>query len=149
MSRNISFKFAAILLVGITILIGCTPNSDDYRKHDDPVPVVPDVPEDPVSYAERILGTTIDPNQDWVLTSACSVTVTADANLDNISTVAVLEGNPYAGDSYVMVSKAATHDERFPSLSWHLRARSTSMPPASAAMESTWHAPSSPARKRW
>lgn len=34
MSRNISFKFAAILLVGITILIGCTPNSDDYRKHD-------------------------------------------------------------------------------------------------------------------
>ena len=97
------WMLTAILFWGTTLLTGCSHNQDDYRKK--PYEVTD---AERVNYAEQILGTTIDPEQDWVLSSENSVTITSDAKLDGISMVAVLDGNPYAGISQIMASKAAT-----------------------------------------
>ncbi len=64
--------------------------------------------EERVRYAETVLETSIDPNQDWELTSEYSVTISADAHLRTISKVVVLDGNPFAGTSCVMASAAAS-----------------------------------------
>ena len=96
--------FPAILLVGLTVLSSCKHDMDDYVKK--PYNVTD---EERVRYAEEKLGVTIDPNQDWILTSEYSVTITANANLSNISKVAVLDGNPYAGASCVLATATATN----------------------------------------
>ena len=98
---------SCILLIGGTVLAGCTPNADDYRKK--PYDVTD---EERVKYAEGMLKTTIDPEQDWELTSEYSVTITADAHLSAISKVVVLDGNPFAGTSCVMASAAAMNDAK-------------------------------------
>ena len=90
------WMLTAILFAGITLLTSCSHNEDDYRKPYD----VTD--EDRVKYAEEKLGVTFDPEQDWILTNECSVTVNADAGLEDISMVAVLDGNPYAGVSQIL-----------------------------------------------
>lgn len=86
--------------------------------------------EDRVKYAEEKLGATIDPNQDWVLTDECNVTINADASLEGISMVAVLDGTPYAGitKSWPLHLRAVT--QRPVSHSVHRKAQSISMPPA-------------------
>ena len=78
---------------------------DNYKPYD-----VTD--EDRVKYAEEKLGVTIDPNQDWVLTDECNVTINADASLEGISMVAVLDGNPYAGITQVMASSPSSRDAK-------------------------------------
>ena len=100
------WMLTAILFAGITLLTSCSHNEDDYRKPYD----VTD--EDRVKYAEEKLGVTFDPEQDWILTNECSVTVNADAGLEDISMVAVLDGNPYAGVSQILASQAATRDAK-------------------------------------
>lgn len=100
------WMLTAILFAGITWLTSCSHNEDDYRKPYD----VTD--EDRVKYAEEKLGVTFDPEQDWILTNECSVTVNADAGLEDISMVAVLDGNPYAGVSQILASQAATRDAK-------------------------------------
>ncbi len=84
----------------------CKHDVSDYQ----PKPFPSD--EERVQYAEKILETSIDPNQDWVLTSEYSVSITANANLDGISKVAVIDGNPYAGASSVMAVTAAVKDDK-------------------------------------
>ncbi len=87
------------------LLTGCSHDMDNYKPYD-----VTD--EDRVKYAEEKLGVTIDPNQDWVLTDECNVTINADASLEGISMVAVLDGNPYAGITQVMASSPSSRDAK-------------------------------------
>ena len=108
MRRSVSrWMLTYILIVGTMVLTGCSPNADDYKKK--PYNVTD---EERVKYAEGLLGTTIDPEQDWVLTSEYSVSITADAHLGTISKVIVLDSNPYAGVSSVMASAAATNNAK-------------------------------------
>ena len=108
MKQSVSlWMLTIILFTGATVLTSCSHDMDDYRKK--PYDVTD---EERVKYAEQKLGTTIDPEQDWVLTSEYSVTITADAKLEGISMVAVLDGNPYAGISQIMASQAATRDTK-------------------------------------
>lgn len=101
------WMFTATLLVCSTqVLTSCKHDTDGYT----PKPAPSD--KERVEYAEKVLGVTIDPNQDWVLTSEYSVSITADADLNDISKVAVIDGNPYAGASCVMASAAATKDAK-------------------------------------
>ena len=96
------WTLAATLFAGAITLTSCSNNEDDYKKPYD----VTD--EDRVKYAEGVLGTTIDPEQDWVLTSECSVTIAANARLEGTSMVAILQGNPYGGKSFIIAVKPAT-----------------------------------------
>ena len=56
--------------------------------------------QDRLSHAEKTLGITIDRQQDWTLTNDYSVRITADADMDDISRVAVLDADPYAGENH-------------------------------------------------
>ena len=98
--------FAGIVFAcGTVALTSCKHDMDDYLK---PYPVTD---EERVEYAQKVLGVTLDPEQDWVLTSEYSVTLMANARLNNISKVAVLDGNPYAGSSAILAYASASTDE--------------------------------------
>lgn len=64
---------------------------------------------DRVSHAEKTLGVTLDKQHDWALTGEYSVKITADADLDNISSVAVLDANPFMGESFCLSATPLTN----------------------------------------
>lgn len=91
-----------MLLIGAMALSSCKQDLyENQPKPEEPTPGAPAVVTDAerVAYAEKVLGVTIDKEQDWSLTNEYSITIKADADLDNISAVAVLDANPYAGES--------------------------------------------------
>ena len=96
---------ASIVASGISLFTSCKRDEDVYSKKSYPV-----TDEERVRYAEKTMGIIIDPQQDWTLTNRYSVKVTADANLKDISQVAILNGNPYAGATILMAAKAVTND---------------------------------------
>ena len=55
--------------------------------------------------AENIFGL-IDPNQDWRTTTSGTVTVTANANLDNITKVQILTESPFFNDQAKILAEA-------------------------------------------
>jgi len=95
---------AIIFSYGSVALTSCKHDTDNYLK---PYPVTD---QERVEYAQKILGVTIDPEQDWELTSEYSVTIVANAHLNGISKVAVLDGNPYAGSSAILAYAAASNN---------------------------------------
>ena len=97
---------AAILTIcGTMMLSSCKHDASDYA----PKPYsVTDA--DRQKYAEEALGIKIDPLQDWTLTSKYSVKVNVDADLENISQVAVLDGNPYVGVTNLLASTSAANN---------------------------------------
>ena len=86
MKRN-----AIVLSLGL-LLAGCS-HKDFFKQYE-----VTDAER--VAYAEKNLGVKIDARHDWILTKNYSVKITADADLDNIREVMVLNGNPYEGVTY-------------------------------------------------
>ena len=95
---------AAVLLTGgMVALTGCKHDLNDSTRK--PYTVTDQQRKD---YAEQVLGTTIDPQQDWVLTQTLSVKVTADADVDGISRVAILDGNPFAEETSVLTQQTIT-----------------------------------------
>lgn len=103
---------ATLFVCSTLVLTSCKHDMDGYTPTPTPTPTPAPTDKERVAYAEKVLGVTIDPKQDWVLTSEYSVTITTDADLDNINKVAVIDGNPYAGPSCVMASAAATKDSK-------------------------------------
>lgn len=85
-------SIAAIVIGGMAVMTGCSKDSDDYEKKQHASDA------ERMSHAEKTLGVTIDKEQDWVLTNEYTVKITADADLENISEVAVLDGNPYVDE---------------------------------------------------
>ena len=54
----------------------------------------------------KIFGS-IDPNHDWNLISKGSVTIKADANLDNIAKVQILSESPYLNSDAQVINEAS------------------------------------------
>lgn len=114
-SNSLSWAFC-LLLFSVMVLTSCKqdmyenrPNTTGESSDDSGggnSNVVTDA--DRVAYAEKVLGITFDKQQDWVLTSANSVKIVADADLDDISQVVVLDAHPYAGPNRLLASKALT-----------------------------------------
>ena len=95
--------YAAILTIcGVVVLTGCKHDMDDYT----PQPYSTTAAER-LKYAEQMLGVSVDPQQDWTLSNRYSVKVTVDADLENISHIAVLDGNPYVGVTNLLASTSA------------------------------------------
>jgi hypothetical protein len=96
---------AAILTVcGMMLLSGCKHDANDYVKKTYSM-----TDEERIAHAEQTLGTTIDRQHDWALTTQYSVKITADADLENISEVAVLDDDPYAGSTYRLAAAAVAN----------------------------------------
>lgn len=84
-------------------LNSCEHDMDKYQKKPTPSDA------ERVSYAEKVLGITIDKQQDWVLTKEYSVKIVADADLQDIFEVRVLNAHPYAETNAILASSAATN----------------------------------------
>ena len=98
---------ATLLLVGsITMLTSCKHDADDYVKK--PYSVTDD---DRIRYAEGKLGITIDRQQDWTMSKQYSIKVTANAALQNIAQVTILDGNPYVDVTNLLAVQSATNDQ--------------------------------------
>jgi len=96
--------FSGIMAVGCLLALNsCEHDMDKYQKK----PVPSDAER--VSYAEKVLGITIDKQQDWVLTKEYSVKIVADADLQDIFEVRVLNAHPYAETNAILASSAATN----------------------------------------
>ena len=95
--------FSGIMAVGCLLALNsCEHDMDKYQKKPTPSDA------ERVSYAEKVLGITIDKQQDWVLTKEYSVKIVADANLQDIFEVRVLNAHPYAETNAILASSAAT-----------------------------------------
>lgn len=100
--RITKWLYVAVLLMGGQIgMNSCSHDSDKYEKK-----LYPVTDQERVSYAENVLGVSIDKDHDWVLTEEYSVKITADADLDYIVKIAVLDTNPYVDENYCLAAKA-------------------------------------------
>ena len=110
--------WATMMMCGLMVTTSCKHNMDDYVKK--PYTVSD---SERLSYAEKTLNTTIDKQQNWVLTNQYNVKVTADANLEGIKAIAILDGNPFIGSTNMRLTRCC-------------------MLPASPVTSSSLHAPS-------
>ena len=99
--RTILWMAAILTICGTMMLTGCKHEITYTEKKQYTV-----TDEERVKYAGETLGTTIDPNQDWVLTSEYSVKIIADADLEGISEVLVLDGNPFVSPTQMLAHKS-------------------------------------------
>ena len=107
MKQMMTKRMAVILLTsGLVTLTGCKHDMDDYVRK--PYSVTD---QQRKSYAEQVLGISIDPQQDWVLTQTLSVEVNADADVEGISRVAILDGNPFAEETSVLTMQTKRRNQ--------------------------------------
>ena len=95
-----------MMMCGLMVTTSCKHNMDDYVKK--PYTVSD---SERLSYAEKTLNTTIDKQQNWVLTNQYNVKVTADANLEGIKAIAILDGNPFIGSTNMLLKVTAKNNE--------------------------------------
>ena len=93
------------LACGAMVLTSCKHDTTDFA----PKPYST-TDADRKKYAEEVLGVKIDPQQDWTLSQQYSVKVNVDADLENISQVIILDGNPIVGETNLLTSTAATNN---------------------------------------
>ena len=98
--------WATMMMCGLMVTTSCKHNMDDYVKK--PYTVSD---SERLSYAEKTLNTTIDKQQNWVLTNQYNVKVTADANLEGIKAIAILDGNPFIGSTNMLLKVTAKNNE--------------------------------------
>ena len=108
MKKKISlWMLTAVLFTGgIMALSSCSHDKDDYVKK--PYDMTD---EERIRYAEQILGVKIDRNQNWKLTEQYNLKVTADADLEDIVEVAILDGSPYAGTTHKLAYAEVKNNE--------------------------------------
>ena len=70
--------------------------------------------------AEAVLGITLDPNHDWKNTTNKTVTVTANANLDDIVKVQILTESPLFNEEAYVLSEAAVNKGQTVTLSFEM-----------------------------
>ena len=105
MKQKMLWVFAT-LACGIMVLTSCKHDMDSYVKK--PYSVTDG---ERLSYAEKTLGVTIDRQHDWTMSQQYSIKITADADLENISQVTILDGNPYVDITSLLASKAVANHE--------------------------------------
>ncbi len=85
--KNIMKKITFILSLSTLLFVGC----QDFDYGDLPKPV----DEEAINNAKMVLGVGIDTSHDWNTTDNGSITITADADLDDIAKVQILTESPF------------------------------------------------------
>ena len=98
--------WAAIMTCGLITTTSCKHDANDYIKK--PYSVTD---EERIAHAEKTLGTTLDKQRDWALSKEYSVNVTADADFENISEMAILDGNPFIGITRILAKVSVAKNE--------------------------------------
>ena len=94
-----------LLFTSAAALTSCKHDADDYLKK----PYVISN-EERLKHAEEQLGVSLDRQQDWVLTQQYSVKAIADADLENISEVVVLDANPLVDEATELAAASVNKD---------------------------------------
>lgn len=89
-----------LLTITVLALIGCV-NKPDFSEFNPNLPSKEEIRKN----NESIFGT-IDPNQDWNMFSSGSITILADAPLDNIVKIQVLTESPFFNDNAMVLNEA-------------------------------------------
>ena len=94
-------KYKYLFLLSLASLVSCN------KMEFDPT----EIKEDVVKHnAELTLGVTIDPNHTWNTTQSGTITVTADADLDDIVKVQILTESPFFNSDAVILSEVEAHN---------------------------------------
>ena len=105
--KKIHFGVLVLTLAcGAMVLTGCKKDMDDYVKKAYSV-----TDEDRLLHAQKVLGVIIDRQHDWSMGQQFSIKVTADAALENIQQLTILDGNPYEDVTYLLTNKAVNKGE--------------------------------------
>ncbi|SEM98014.1 LruC domain-containing protein [Prevotella sp. ne3005] len=88
-----------LLTITVLALIGCV-NKPDFSEFNPNLPSKEEIRKN----NESIFGT-IDPNQDWNMFSSGSITILADAPLDNIVKIQVLTESPFFNDNAMVLNE--------------------------------------------
>lgn len=102
-------KYNYLFLLLLASLVSCN------RMEFDPTEINKDVVK---HNAELTLGVTIDPNHTWNTTQSGTVTVTADADLDDIVKVQILTESPFFNSDAVILNEAEAHNGDIVTLSY-------------------------------
>lgn len=89
-----------LLTITVLALIGCV-NKPDFSEFNPNLPSKEEIRKN----NESIFGT-IDPKQDWNMFSSGSITILADAPLDNIVKIQVLTESPFFNDNAMVLNEA-------------------------------------------
>ena len=94
-------KYKYLFLLSLASLVSCN------KMEFDPT----EIKEDVVKHnAELTLGVTIDPNHTWNTTLSGTVTVTADADLEDIVKVQILTESPFFNNEAVILNEVEAHN---------------------------------------
>lgn len=139
-----------IILLSLTAMVfgGCT---HDFSHYETPIDVssLPDkdpnavTKEDIQANVASIFGT-IDPEQDWNLVNEGSVTITADADLDNIVKVQVLSESPFFNPNVSVLSEAEAKNGETVTLNYEAPREYTRLVAACVDNEGIYHIKSFP-----
>ena len=93
-----------LLTISVLALIGCV-NMPDFDEYNPNLPSKEEIRKN----NESIFGT-IDPNQDWNMFSSGSITIIADAPLDNIVKVQILTESPFFNDNARVLNETTAYN---------------------------------------
>ena len=124
-------KKIVFLSLTAMVICGC---SHDFSNYNAPIDVSSLQDKDPNAVTEEdiqanvasIFGT-IDPNQDWNLTNTGSITITADANLDEIVKVQILTESPFFNPNVRVLSEVAAKKGETVALSYEAPSEYTNL----------------------
>lgn len=134
-----------IIALSLTALVFCG-CSHDLSNYGSPIDVSSLQDKDPNAVTEEdiqanvasIFGT-IDPNQDWNLINTGSVTITADANLDNIVKVQILTESPFFNPNVRVLSEIAAKKGESVTLSYEAPSEYTNLVAACVDSEGIYY----------
>ena len=105
----LSMRYSYLFLLLLASLVSCN------KMEFDPTEINKDVVK---HNAELTLGVTIDPNHTWNTTQSGTVTVTADADLDDIVKVQILTESPFFNSDAVILNEVEAHNGDVVTLSY-------------------------------
>ena len=106
-------KIFLLTTIGALAIAGCT-SFDGYDEN----AVKHATKEEMRANAESVLGITLDPNHDWSNVTNKTVTITANANLDDIVKVQILTESPLFNEESSVLSEASVNKGQTVTLSF-------------------------------
>ena len=91
------------LAVSVLALASCSHDLGDYERDAYPTLTKEQIKQN----VQEVFGTTFDSNHDWNLTTTGKVTITANADLDNIVKVQILTESPFLNEDAKVLNETA------------------------------------------
>lgn len=117
-------KFLSLAVIGLVILTSCTKGFDVVEPEPTPVDPTPTTTSNKATQEEinanvvKVFGTTFSANQDWSSTNKYTVSITADAPMNDVAKVQILTESPYFNEDARVLNEATTNKGQTVSLTF-------------------------------